>query len=191
MEKEIWKDIPGYEGYQASSYGRIRSKTRTVERRSKWGEGAWVYKGRILSPSANKKGYLGLSMMINKRTVCRSVHRLVALAFLGECPQGYEVDHINKDRTDNRIENLRWFPIGENRSRGTKGVKLPPYRNRMGNNPRAKKVIVYEEGRIVDTISCAKYISQEYGVNYDAVLKALNSGGLSLNGREYRYEINS
>jgi len=191
MEKEIWKDIPGFDGYQASSLGRVRSKERQIIRKVNGKEFYWTYKSKIMCPSANNKGYLGLTLSVGKKLYSRSVHKLVALAFLGECPHGYEVDHINGDRSDNRIENLRWFPIGENRSRGTKGVKLPPYRNRMGNNPRAKKVEVYEEGKRIDTISCAKYISQEYGVSYEAVLKALNSGGLLLNGREYRYEINS
>ena len=45
------------------------------------------------------------------------VHRLVLEAFVGNCPEGMECDHIDRNRSNNRIENLRWITVNHNRSR--------------------------------------------------------------------------
>ncbi|PPS62678.1 NUMOD4 motif-containing HNH endonuclease [Pseudomonas sp. BRM28] len=99
---ERWAPIPGYPGYEASSLGRIRSfiRTRVV---------GGVRQPRILKQKPNKDGYL-LACVTRKH---RTVHRLVAMAFLGESdlPQ---VNHLNGIKADNRIENLEWCTISEN-----------------------------------------------------------------------------
>lgn len=61
--------------------------------------------------SNGPNGYLIISTAINSHTI---VHRMMAEAFLGEIPKGYQVDHINRIRTDNRIENLRIVTPSEN-----------------------------------------------------------------------------
>ena len=61
--------------------------------------------------SDGPKGYLIVGTAINNHT---SVHRMIAEAFLGEIPNGYQVDHINRIKTDNRIENLRWLTQRQN-----------------------------------------------------------------------------
>lgn len=106
-DMEVWKDIPNYEGYyQASDKGRVRSLDRMVT--TKHGVERF-YKGRIKKGTVNNKGYKIYSLNIN------GVHRtfqgsqLVAMTFLGHEPDGHElvVDHINGDRSDDRLENLR------------------------------------------------------------------------------------
>lgn len=186
MEKEIWKDIPGYDGYQASSLGRIRSKTRRTKRSGT--DSYWTYQGKIISPSHNRAGYLGVVLRISNKTISKNVHVLVAITFLGPRPEGCEVDHINRIKDDNRVENLRWLSAYENKVRNTRGVKLPRYRNRMENNPRAKSVQVFENDALVSILPCAKYITKIYGINYSTVRKALQNGGLNYNGRTYKYE---
>ena len=109
--EEIWKDIPGYEGkYQASSLGRIRSLDRIIER----SDGKPLpHRGRVLhSYRKNSTGHRAL-LLGSSRIPC-SVHRLVALAFLGPCPEGCEILHTNGDAADNRIENLRYDSHREN-----------------------------------------------------------------------------
>src|SRR5699024_6415145 len=78
-EKEIWKDIPNYEGYyQASNLGRVKSLDRAITRKSGAGK---LLKGKILNPTMNN-GYkqVRLAMKGRKRTFRFS--QLVAMAFI-------------------------------------------------------------------------------------------------------------
>lgn len=63
-----------------------------------------------VKPTVDKDGYLRLN--IKNTTV--SVHRLVYETFIGEIPDGYEIDHINNIRNDNRLSNLRCVTHTEN-----------------------------------------------------------------------------
>jgi hypothetical protein len=100
---EIWKQIEGYPGYEVSMLGDVRSLPR---------------KGRLsvrtLKPSL-RDGYPTVWLRMGKATMVHSVHRLVARAFLGESPaECTDVNHLNSDRRDNRIENLEWCTRKQN-----------------------------------------------------------------------------
>lgn len=117
MRKEIWKDIPGYEGYyQVSNYGRVRSLDRYVN--GKFGI-QQIRKGRILKPVIHSCGYLYLTFSVNKKRKYLFIHRLVYEAFNGTVPDGMQVNHINEDKTDNRLENLNLMTRKENINWGT------------------------------------------------------------------------
>ena len=96
---EEWRECPGFPEYSVSSLGRIR---RAAPQR-----GTRV--GRILSCRPGGPGYPIARLHGANRTCAFSVHRLVALAFLGEPPKGKpQVNHVNGIKTDNRVENLEW-----------------------------------------------------------------------------------
>lgn len=71
--------------------------------------------GKQVKPVRTCKDYLLVGIKRDGRRTSISVHRLVALAFIGPCPDGYEVDHINNVRDDNRVENLQYLTRRDNR----------------------------------------------------------------------------
>lgn len=112
--KEVWKDIPGYEGkYQASDLGRIRSLDRRVRVVPHGIETTRLIKGRILKPGKYCKSN-HVSVVLGHDQIGQPVHKLVMLAFVGPCPKGKEVLHGNGDPTDNRLTNLRYGTRSEN-----------------------------------------------------------------------------
>lgn len=56
----------------------------------------------------NKKGYPFTAFYVNGKLWTRTVHRIIAELWLGPCPNGYEVDHKDDDRTNFRPDNLRY-----------------------------------------------------------------------------------
>lgn len=110
-----WRDIPGFEGYyQASIYGQIRSVDRLVKH-CKGKNGLRLIKGRMLKPQENKQTkYYTVMLSVNGYPKCFTVHSLVAAAFLGPVPENKVIDHIDGNRQNNIISNLRYVSSKEN-----------------------------------------------------------------------------
>ena len=92
------RDIPGVEFYGAAADGRI-----------------WAYRrGRFLKPQIKKAGYLTVEIARNGKSVCKTVHRLVAAAWLPNPDNLPCVNHLNGDKTDPRVANLEWCTHRQN-----------------------------------------------------------------------------
>lgn len=113
---EIWADVEGFEGYQVSTEGRVRS----FWVRPYYGRGA----RRILSDqwhivpqSDDGNGYLKVCLIKNGKNYIRKVHRLVAEAFIPFEDRSLTVDHIRpgpEGKLDNSVENLQWVTRRKN-----------------------------------------------------------------------------
>jgi len=117
---EEWRDIAGFDGYQVSNKGRVRS----FWKKKHYPKGYGTYRSlsnqpTIMSQSDDGNGYLKL-MLYDKKTgkrYCRKTHRLVAEAFLNKPDDAYTVDHIEsgaKGKLNNNVSNLRWMSRREN-----------------------------------------------------------------------------
>lgn len=99
--------LPGYEGYyEISNLGNIRSLDR-VQKHPKTEDGIYIKEGKTLKSYPLPKGYKTIKLTVDKQKTFL-VHRLVARAFIGECPEGLEVCHNNGNNTDNAVCNLRY-----------------------------------------------------------------------------------
>lgn len=109
MTYEAWRPVDGFPGYEISDFGRVKS----LARRNLQGA---MRRERILKPDANWAGYHLVRLALDGVKHARLVHRLVLMAFKGECPEGYQARHLNGVRSDNRKDNLEWGTQEENRA---------------------------------------------------------------------------
>lgn len=112
-QAEQWRDIPTWETrYQVSDQGRVRSKDiRTTDKNGR----KWNKTGTIHGTHKKRNGYVYVNLKAAPRKQRRYVHQLVLEAFVGPRPEGAEACHNNGNRADNRLENLRWDTVSENR----------------------------------------------------------------------------
>ena len=105
--KEVFKDIPGYEGsYQVSNMGRIKS----LERDIRVGSVTRHQPEIIMKLIVNNHGYQAIVL---KRKI-HLIHRLVAKVFIPNPQNLPEVDHIDNNKRNNTVDNLRWISRSEN-----------------------------------------------------------------------------
>ena len=110
--KEIWKDIYGYEGlYQVSNSGRVRSLNKLID--DYRGKEVRLIKGKVLKPF-DRNGYYVISLTKNKQRHNYSVHRLVAQAFIKNIDNKPYINHLDYDKHNNCVDNLEWCTQKEN-----------------------------------------------------------------------------
>jgi len=94
-----WKNIPGCPGYKINKKGDVMSFRKRAE-------------GKLLKPVYSQKGYKTFFVGINYRPIY--AHKLVLITFVGNPKPGQVARHLNGNRTDNRVRNLKWGTVKQN-----------------------------------------------------------------------------
>lgn len=185
MTIEVWKDILGFEGiYKISDKGRVKRlpgkivcKNGVIKK----------LKETILRPQKYSNGYLFYNLSVKGSNKCLNAHRLVAKAFLPNESNKREVNHINEDKTDNRVENLQWVTHKENINHGTaiarrvqnsnfKGSNNPMFGNIGKLNPRSKPLIQYDlDGNAIKEFDSVASVNRELGFDLSSLYAVLNN----------------
>lgn len=167
--KEIWKPCPEYERhYEISNLGNLRSKRVFIPNDSIFGEikGVWK-KQQIKNQTNNRDGYK--TSKLCKEGKCRrlTIHRLVAKAFL-ENPNGYsQVNHIDGNKENNRVDNLEWCSPSANIKHAYE-TGLMKKDHLIGENHVAAKLTWEEVRSIRKRLKAGEKgakLAEEYGVS--------------------------
>lgn len=111
-----WKAIPDLDGYlikEDGTIGCIKPRNRNSKP---------PVKPRILKQRADHNGYIKLNIRNEGKKKTCFIHVLVARTYIGEKPNEYEVNHIDRDKSNNSLENLEYVTKRENRAHGRDNV---------------------------------------------------------------------
>lgn len=171
---EIWKPIPGYEGYyEASTLGRIRGVDRTCICR--WGCEQAV-KGKILKPRVVKNGYQHVKFTVNGIGKEPLVHRLIALTFVPNPNNLPQVNHKDGNKTNNTPDNLEWCTASEN--------ILHMYYVLKCGGKRKKPVICLDTGEIFESSADA---GRKLGINGGGIFGVCQGKAKTAHGLRFAF----
>lgn len=188
MQEEVWRDVVGYEGlYEVSNLGRVRSLDRVVAHHT---AGKAVRKGRMRKLAFDGH-YLNVSLSKDGKTVVRRVHRVVAQAFIPNPDNLSDVDHIDCDKLNNRVDNLRWCTSAENtRFAWDNGlIRSVPYSERSEwqrerSAAARRRAVVRSDGKWYKSTTDA---AKDLGVSRGAVSHVLCGLTTSCQGYSFTY----
>ena len=138
---EIWKEI--YDGYyMVSNHGRVK---RNKEEQN-------THVGKILKQLEDRYGYLRVNLSKNGKAKAFLIHRLVLKAFIGPCPKGKQVNHIDGIKKNNGVWNLEYVTLSENVKHAYRlGLKRQDGENNNGSKLKKEDIIkirkLYNSGK--------------------------------------------
>lgn len=153
---EIWKDIPGYEGYyQASNKGNIKSLKFQCNL-----TGKKYPREKILKPKTDKWKNKRVDLWKNGEHKTWLVHRLIGITFLGMPKEKMTINHKDGNRLNNNLDNLEWLSLAENIRHGFKTDLYPQKHILLTNKITGKKEIMLSMSQASNYIGKkVKYIS--------------------------------
>lgn len=160
LPKQIWKEIPNYEGkYQVSNTGRVRSLN--------YGR---TGKTKVLKQSTNKGGYKNIVLYKDGKLKGYSVHRLVALAFIPNPLNLPQVNHKDENPSNNAVWNLEWCTPKYNSTYGNRNKKISE-----ANKGKSKHFTEEHKKKISEAMKGKKF-TEEHRKKISEAQKGLQAG---------------
>lgn len=185
---EIYRHINGFsDRYEVSSIGNVKANVALVEFR--YGQKR-IAKERVLNQKTDKDGYKRVTLHSESKRKYVFVHRLVAAAFLGDIT-GFEINHKNGIKDDNRVENLEIVTGSQNQKHkyqvlGCSGSLL----GKTGElHPSAESVeqIELKTGRVIKTHKSMIDAANETNTRKDCISACCRGKQSTSNGFKWRY----
>lgn len=151
---ENWKPVNGYEGfYEVSDLGRVRSVPRMIKSGINYNDKTFM-KGRVLKANLKRGGYLSCDLSKLGVTKTKTIHRLVADAFIEKIEGKDYVNHKNAIKTDNRAKNLEWVTCKENARHAIEMGLIP-------EPSHSKKIMCVEEKlEFKSSVEAARWLNE-------------------------------
>lgn len=175
MNKEVWKDIKGYEGkYQVSNLGRVKSLPKFHRTNKFYSSIGYMSKEKILKPLKQSCNYLQVDLCdVNGKRRKKYIHKLVAEAFIPN-PNNYEyVNHKDEKKTNNKIDNLEWCSFDYNLNYGTRNarIKISHLKRNIEHLQQEKQQLKQALLDIKEYVENNNLYEEEYEYNYDEELE--------------------
>lgn len=171
--KEIWKDIPGYEGlYQVSNLGNVRSLRFETP--------------KLLRQRTDADGYKILDFCVYGIQKTLKVHRLVAMAFLPNPNKLPEVNHKDENKANNRVPNLEWCTKLYNCEYGTFGKRVSLAKT---NGKGSRPVLQYSlSGNLIAEFPSTKEVERKLGFVSTHIARCCRGGRPTSHGFVWKYK---
>ena len=134
----------------------------------------------MLKPIVNHNGYLWVALYKDRKRKMCFVHRLVAFAFIGDLPKGYQVNHINENKTDNNIKNLEYVTPKQNVNHGT-GIE------RKADKLRKPVIQCFQNGEIANKYKSLAEAEKQTGIKKTSICNNLKGLSKTAGGYVWKY----
>lgn len=173
MKLEVWKPIENYPNYQISNFGNVKSKERYTKQRN----GLNLRKEKILKQQIDKKGYKYVRLYNSDGWKYFKVHILVARTFIKNTNNEPTVDHIDKDKNNNSVENLRWasFILQANNKDKTNIIENMKEIGKKKYPNRAKKIKQFnKDNEYIKTFNSSREASNLLNISETSISNCVN-----------------
>lgn len=150
---ERWSEIEGFSPYEVSNIGRVRGRNG------------------VMKPVPLKNGYLTVILRKGGKSYCKYIHRLVASAFLPTADKRLQINHRDKNKANNRVDNLEWCTAEYNVSYSL-GKPVGQYA---------------ADGTLVKRWECARKAERELGYSHGTVDKCASGKYKQTHGFLFKY----
>ena len=175
---EEWRDIANFEGlYLISNLGHVKS----VERYKRNNAGTQFINERLRVLTPDKDGYLKVCLSKDGKRYVRSVHRLVAEAFIPNPDNLPVINHKNEDKQDNKVENLEWCTVRYNTMYGTGRI-----RTSMKQGKPVEQMDL--DGNVIDEFYSMCVAAKITGIPQPNIHKVCNGVRQTAGGYKWRYK---